>query len=93
MAAQSGIYWRGALYSAIGHEVNKRRVEAKLSLRDVAEKMGYTFQAVQRVEEGEGAPVHFLAAFAQLVGCTMNDLVPTVKFHFARKIEKSGSDD
>ena len=72
MAAQVNTHWRQVLYAEIGQRVQKIRNDRKLSVRTVATKLGVTYSAVSKVEEGAGAPTHFLVGFAQLTGCTMD---------------------
>lgn len=85
---QAASVWKRILYEAIGREVQKRRNAVNLSVRTVSQRLGMSYNAVARIEAGENAPVHFLAAFAQLAGCTMNDLIPGIPATFHRLIEK-----
>ncbi len=89
MAAQDATMWKQVIYNEIGDRVRAARDAAGLSLRDVAFKLGLTYQSVSRVEEGQGAPVHFLIAFAQLVKVEVATLVPNTPATFARRIDKS----
>jgi transcriptional regulator with XRE-family HTH domain len=80
--------WKQLLYEAIGERVRERRSEASLTLRFVAAKIGVPFTKVARVEEGQSVDLAFLVKFAQLVGCSLNDLVPPVPVTFNHVIEK-----
>lgn len=86
---QAASAWKRMLYEAVGREVQKRRHAANLSVRTVSERLGMSYNSVARIEAGENASTHFLAAFAQLAGCTLNDLIPTVPVTFNRTIEKA----
>lgn len=81
--------WKQALYDGIGRMVKTKRSEKNLTLRTVAIKLGLSYQAVLRIEEGLGAPTHFLVSFAALVGCTVSDLIPPMVVTFNHEIEKS----
>lgn len=89
MAAQVNTHWRQVLYAEIGQRVQKIRNDRKLSVRTVATKLGVTYSAVSKVEEGAGAPTHFLVGFAQLTGCTMAHLIPILPMEFGHEIEAS----
>lgn len=90
MSAQISTAWKQVVYGEIGERVRKARDASGLTLRDVAFKLGISYQSVLRVEEGAGAPVHFLVAFAQLVDVSIESLVPRTPATFAHKIEKTG---
>jgi transcriptional regulator with XRE-family HTH domain len=82
MPSQDNTAWKRALYEAIGREVMRRRNAANLTVRVVATKLGVSYQMVQRIEAGDNAPTHYLAAFAQLLKCSIADLVPVVPITF-----------
>lgn len=78
MARHDDTSWRQLLYSKIGAAIRMRRNAAGLSGRHVAERLGVAPQSVLAYEDGGNSiPLHFLVAFSQLVGCTVNDLLPT----------------
>lgn len=89
MAAQAATHWKQTLYNEIGECVRRKRQATTFSIRDVAELLGYSYQLVLRIEDGETAPLPFLVAFAQLVKCEIGELVPLVPVTFNRKIEKT----
>ncbi len=89
MSTHDNTAWKQNLYRAIGREVQRKRTAAKLTVAYVAQRLGYSKQMIGRVEEGDNAPVHFLAAFAQLVGCPVAELIPGVPATFATIIEKA----
>lgn len=80
--------WRRQLYEGIGKAINKKRNEANLSVRTVADRLGITYSMVSRIESGENAPTHFLVKFAALVKCEVSDLIPKIPVTFLRIVEK-----
>lgn len=72
--------FRMQLYEKIGQRVRAERFARNLTAKQVGDKLGLSEASVIRVEMGDGAPVHFLASFAQLVGCTVESLIPHVPF-------------
>lgn len=69
--------WRRDLYVSIGERVRALREQHKLSMRQLAERVGCGTNTLQKVEQGAlPCPVYLLVQFAELFDTTLDDLVP-----------------
>lgn len=66
-----------ALYTSVAAQVRRHREGAGLTKAACARELGIALQTLNGFEEARGSiPLHFLVAFADLVDCTLDDLVP-----------------
>ena len=64
----------------IGKNIRKRRREADMTQEELAERLGVSYQAVSRWENGTTYPdIELLPVLAGMFGCTLDELVGEVK--------------
>lgn len=74
----------------IGKNIRKRRREADMTQEELAERLGVSYQAVSRWENGTTYPdIELLPVLAGMFGCTLDELVGEVK---DEKIERYWSE-
>ena len=71
----------------ISENIKNFRKKSSLTQEDLAQKLGVTFRAVSKWENGQSAPdIMFLPELAEIFGCTIDEL-------FSRKVEKNQNSD
>lgn len=59
-----------------GEEIERRMKEKDITIRDISERLGLSYQSVAKWIKGKSLPnIYHLYAISRILGCTVDDIV------------------
>jgi transcriptional regulator with XRE-family HTH domain len=62
-------------YNAIGKKIRNKREEIKLTQKDLAEKVGVSWEMISRYERGVSSPLHRISSIAEALNSSVAELL------------------